>query len=531
MGQKNTESNDLIKIISTMTQDEIELISELEPSKKNEIKVSDLAKKSKIEEIKLRRALLWLSNKVAVKIKNNFKNIIELDENGTLYQKKGLPERIILSYLSSKKSASIKNISENNKVTKEEIKASIGILKSKNSITLSKKGNEIILEITASGIKSASEKNDAEEFLKKEFPIEEEKLSEKEKEILSNLLKRKKIISKKNINDQSIIITALGKELASEIKKKGKDKFQFKDNLTPEMITTGSWKNTNLRPYDVSSEVPLISAGRRHPFSEVMNILKNIFIEMGFEEMSGPWVETQFWCMDSMWIPQNHPARFAQDTFYIPLKGRLPKKDLVDKVRNVHETGAGTGSKGHRQKWDEDLAKQLILRTHSTATSFRTLSKIDKNQDCKYFYIANNFRNETADATHLSEFVQAEGFIMADDLSLSDLMGFIRKFYSKLGITKIKFKPTYNPYTEPSMEAHYYDEKKKKWYALINSGIFRPEALYPYGIKKRVIAWGMGASRIASILLKKHNLREIVGPDCSFDWIRHHKEIIKLLEK
>ena len=116
-----------------------------------------------------------------------------------------------------------------------------------------------------------------------------------------------------------------------------------------------------------------------------------------------------------------------------------------------------------------------------------------------------------------------QGFVIGDGLTQADLMGFIKEFYSRLGIHKIRFKPTYNPYTEPSIEAHYYDEHKKKWYALINSGIFRPESLYPYGIKKSIIAWGMGASRVASLLNNKNNLRELVGPTVDFDWIATHK--------
>ncbi|MCA9477984.1 MAG: phenylalanine--tRNA ligase subunit alpha, partial [Nanoarchaeota archaeon] len=153
---------------------------------------------------------------------------------------------------------------------------------------------------------------------------------------------------------------------------------------------------------------------------------------------------------------------------------------------------------------------------------FRTLAE-KGNVDGKYFSIANVFRNEAVDTTHLAEFIQAEGFVVGDNLTLSDLMGFIKEFYARMGIHKIRFKPTYNPYTEPSIEAHYYDESKQKWYALINSGIFRPESLAPYGITKTVIAWGMGASRVCSILNHKNNLRELVGPTVSFDWIAHHK--------
>ena len=142
----------------------------------------------------------------------------------------------------------------------------------------------------------------------------------------------------------------------------------------------------------------------------------------------------------------------------------------------------------------------------------------------KYFYIAHNFRNEAVDATHLAEFFQGEGFIIGDDLSLANLMDFIKKYYSKLGVDKIKFKPTFNPYTEPSMEAHYFDKKLNKWYSLINSGIFRPESLKPFGLEnKRIIAWGMGASRVANLLAKKNNLREITGATCDFKFLKQRK--------
>lgn len=276
------------------------------------------------------------------------------------------------------------------------------------------------------------------------------------------------------------------------------------------------------RTYDVTSPVPEIIGGRRHPYREAVNLLRDVYLQMGFQEMSGPWVETAFWCMDSMWIPQDHPARDEQDTFFIGMDGTLPEA-FVEKVKAVHENGAETGSTGHGAPWNPALARQLILRTHSTATTFRTLASPEMNTDGKYFYIANVFRNEAVDATHLAEFLQAEGFVVGDHLTLADLMGFIKEFYARLGIHKIRFKPTYNPYTEPSLEAHYYDEHKKKWYALINSGIFRPESLYPFGINKTVIAWGMGASRVASLLNHKQNLRELVGPQVDIHWIATHK--------
>lgn len=253
---------------------------------------------------------------------------------------------------------------------------------------------------------------------------------------------------------------------------------------------------------------------------------------MGFKEMSGPIVESALWNMDVMWIPQDHPARDEQDTFYLDFKCDVDEV-VVEKVKNMHENGI---KRTHTEKGDfsEDICRKALLRTHSTSTTFRYLAelgnRLKNGEDIngKYFYLANVFRNEAVDATHLAEFFQGEGFIIGDDLSLADLMGFVKEYYAKLGLEKIRFKPTFNPYTEPSMEAHYYDEKMGKWYALINSGIFRPETLKPFGLEnKTVIAWGIGASRVASLLVGKNSMREITGFTCDFSWLKERKNITR----
>ncbi len=238
--------------------------------------------------------------------------------------------------------------------------------------------------------------------------------------------------------------------------------------------------------------------------------------------MEGPLVETAFWCMDSMWIPQDHPAREVQDTFYLNKEGKLPIQ-LVKKVAEVHENGGKSGSKGYGYKFDESVAKQLLLRTHTTATTFRYFGEKGIKQPAKYFYIGRIFRNEAIDSTHLPEFHQVEGFIMDEGLTLRDLMGYIKEFYNKMGIHKIKFKPTYNPYTEPSMEAYGYNEQLGKWIELINSGIFRPESLEPYGIKVPVIAWGLGVERLAMMIHEQKDVRNMLGATSDLKWLREHK--------
>jgi phenylalanyl-tRNA synthetase alpha chain len=101
------------------------------------------------------------------------------------------------------------------------------------------------------------------------------------------------------------------------------------------------------------------------------------------------------------------------------------------------------------------------------------------------------------DATHLAEFNQIEGVIADYDLTLADLIGVFSSFYARLGITKLRFKPAFNPYTEPSLEIFSYHEGLKRWVEVGNSGIFRPEMLLPMGLPPdvRVLAWGLSLER------------------------------------
>jgi phenylalanyl-tRNA synthetase alpha chain len=479
---------------------------------------SQIVKHSNLKDIEVMRALQWLENKKALKIITEKTKLIKLDKNGEKYKKEGLPELRLLRSLTDQP-ISLEEAAKKSKLDRQEINACLGLLKSKLAIELA--GGLIKLGSQAGRL--LQEGTPENKFLNKEFPLEFEDVKDLEKLALDNLLKRKGFVIIEDEKEITVELTPLGKKLATQ-----KLDQEVVNRLTPGMLKTGKWEGKNFRAYDVEINVPSISGGRRHPYNESLNKIRNVFLEMGFKEMKGPWVETAFWGMDSMWIAQDHPMREAQDTFYLDIDGDLPDKKLVANVKTAHENGFNTGSKGHTERWDPGVAKKLILRQHSTATTFRYFHEKQINHDCKYFYIADNFRNEAIDATHLPEFGQAEGFIMGDDLSLSDLMGFIREFYAKLGITKIRFKPTFNPYTEPSMEAHYYNEKLGKWYALINSGIFRPEALAPYGITKSVIAWGMGSSRIAALLTGKSKLKDLFGPDVDFDWIRKHQRVKNL---
>ncbi len=339
---------------------------------------------------------------------------------------------------------------------------------------------------------------------------------------LKDFRKREYVTDKKVLDFR----VAKGPKFSTEFVKEETD-------LTAEMLASGSWKTVQLKPYNFKAKGTPAPAGALHPLNKVRQEFREIFFEMGFEEMpTNRYVETGFWNFDALFVPQQHPARDQQDTFFIsdPPKADPPREDPTpalpsdtplpkspkaqhkrtkskektldyrqywENVRAVHEEGK-YGSIGYRYPWSEDESLKLVLRTHTTAISTYMLHKLGLNpRPARYFSIDRVFRNETVDATHLAEFHQVEGVIADYGLTLGGLIGFMEVFFGKMGITNLRFKPAYNPYTEPSMEIFSYHAGLKKWVEIGNSGMFRPEMLEPMGLPKdmRIYGWGLSLER------------------------------------
>lgn len=242
------------------------------------------------------------------------------------------------------------------------------------------------------------------------------------------------------------------------------------------------------------------------------------------------YVESSFWNFDALFQPQQHPSREAHDTFFLanPKTSSQYPKDYMERVKEMHSSG-GFDSIGYRYNWKEEDAMKNILRTHTTAVSTRLLYKLaqeSKNSSFsprKYFSIDKVFRNESMDATHLAEFHQIEGLIADYNLTLGDLIGVLRAFFGKLGSKKLRFKPAYNPYTEPSMEIFSYHEGLGRWIEVGNSGIFRPEMLRPMGFDSNVsvIAWGLSLERPTMIKYNISNIRDLVGHKVDLHFIQN----------
>ncbi|KAJ6368666.1 hypothetical protein OIU78_001109 [Salix suchowensis] len=292
-------------------------------------------------------------------------------------------------------------------------------------------------------------------------------------------------------------------------------------DLTREHLQGGDWRNIEFKEYNFSAKGPPPESGHLHPLNKVKERIKNIFRLMNFEEMpTNRYVESSFWNFDALFQPQQHPARDSHDTFFLkaPATTKQLPEDYVEMVKRVHESG-GYGSRGYGYEWKREEANKNLLRTHTTAISSRmlyALAQHAKQQSFtpkKYFSIDRVFRNEAVDRTHLAEFHQIEGLVCDRGLTLGHLIGVLQDFFSRLGMDKLKFKPAYNPYTEPSMEIFSYHEGLKKWVEIGNSGMFRPEMLRPMGFSEdvNVIAWGLSLERPTMILYGINNIRDLFG--------------------
>lgn len=299
-------------------------------------------------------------------------------------------------------------------------------------------------------------------------------------------------------------------------------------DLTVEMLKSGEWKEADFKHYELDKIMGSdLKAGCLHPLMKVRSQFRSILLEMGFSEMpTNNFTESSFWNFDSLFQPQQHPARDAHDTFFLtsPNKTLTLPNDYVQKVKQMHESG-GFGSIGYRYDWKLEEAQKNILRTHTTAVSSRMLYQIAQNKPFKptrLFSIDRVFRNETLDATHLAEFHQVEGVVADKNLTLGDLLGTIKVFFERIGITNVKFKPAYNPYTEPSMEVFGFSSQLGKWIELGNSGVFRPEMLLPMGLPSdvSVIAWGLSLERPTMIKYGIKNIRDLFGPKVKLDIIQ-----------
>ena len=483
------------------------------------IEVQTLAAALKCDQAQIAAACTTLAEGGLVKIDEREFDEFRPGKDAEPFATSPLPERIIVDVLIAQGgTCGIKQVPDHCDLNAGQVGQSLRWLAQRG--WAKKEGDQLVLQ---DGAEAARGKDEPDELMIKALAggrvaLTQDLVAEKIAvgAAIRILDKRRGFLIKKTRTSRMTTITGAGRELLAA----GVSSRESVTQLTPEMLADGSWRNVDLRPYDVTLAAKTRHPGKEHAFQRTMDKVRRVFLEMGFEEIVSPWVESGFWDFDALFQPQDHPARDMQDTFYIakPDRTRLPDDELVERVKATHENGGDTGSTGWQYRWDRETACKPLLRTHTTAATIRALSKHAAGKPGKYFSIGPVFRRETVDYKHLPIFHQVDGIIVDPKASLATLKGTLAAFYQKMGFSKVEFAPSFFPYTEPSAEVLIYLEKKKDWVEMGGSGIFRPEVTRPLGITDRVLAWGLGLERLAMMIHDLKSIGEIYF--ASMPWLR-----------
>jgi len=473
----------------------------------------ELAKRSGLADSAVARAVLSLSQNGLVRERVEKKTELTLTMEGKSFLEEGLPERRIVSTVA--KSGGRLGLREAlSRAGLDEKYASIvtGWISRKRWGRIEKADSDP--QVVVDREPTSDEDEQVLARLKNGSIILEE-LPASLREAAQRLIKRS-LLEARIRNLREIEITPDGRGAVA-----GTSVRQEVSLLTGEMISSGEWERVKLRSYNVSSPVPQVFPGKYHPYLRFLRMVKRKLVAIGFREAVGPLVETAFINCDCLYMPQNHPAREIHDLYYLkdPSRASLEQYgDLVRRVAETHENGWKTGSTGWRYKFSLDESSKLILRSHGTALSVRSMTSKDLQIPGKYFAIARCFRPDMLDKTHLTEFNQAEGIVLDPSLNLRNLLGILEMFAREVaGADRVRFKPDYFPFTEPSVELQAYREGVG-WMEFGGSGIFRPEVTEPLGVKVPVLAWGLGIDRLYMMHRKIQDIRQLFTSD--LEWIR-----------
>jgi len=444
--------------------------------------------------VEVMNAASWLESKGLVRIVKEEREYCSLTDTGRAYLAEGLPERRIAGL--------------GREVPLEEIQKRLGRDEGKVGVgwCIRHRWGKVDRERGVLVLDGYSEKELPEEGLMKQLESGPQPVSEDMRKT-ADVLKKRGILDVDVRTTYTIELTEQGAAASRDVEVPEEEITQ----ITPEILKDGSWKRASIRPYHIHDYVPTASGGKLAPLTVVAEEVRRIFLSMGFEEIEGEYIVPCLWNMDILFIPQDHPARDLQDTFYMKKPSRMKaERELAEKVREVHENGGATGSRGWRYTWDLGKAEQCVLRTHTTVNTIRYIVENPK-VPARVFSIGRVFRNESVSYKHLPEFHQIEGIAVEEDASLSMLFGLLKTFYSKMGFEDIRVRPSYFPYTEPSLEIDVLF--RGRWMEMGGAGIFRPEVTEPYGIDAPVLAWGLGLERLTMMVYGIDDVRKLYYND------------------
>ncbi|MDP4038932.1 MAG: phenylalanine--tRNA ligase subunit alpha [bacterium] len=243
-------------------------------------------------------------------------------------------------------------------------------------------------------------------------------------------------------------------------------------------------KSYNLPTIDLTKPGAGVKYGHLHPITLVLDEIYQIFANLGFAIIDGPEIENDWYNFEALNLPVDHPARDMQDTFYL-----------------IEQQGS----------------RPMIPRTHTSGMQVRFMEK--NKPPFKIIVPGKVFRNENEDATHSWIFTQIEGLAVSENVSLADMKGTLLKIMQGLmgKNAEIRLRPSYFPYTEPSVEID--TLYKGKWLELAGAGMVHPQVLENSGVdsnKYRGFAFGLGAERIAIAKYGISDLRNLWRPKLEY---------------
>ncbi len=486
------------------------------------LSLEELAQATVLESSQLSMAVEWLLAKSLVKVESETVTpVVSLTKIGDHYFEKYSPiERVLSAARDAAKTGkrlTIQDVQAREKLEPTEMSSAIGCLKKEGALLIVQGGcieSTARPSPTAEAIRTLLQQLHGASRELQAFPEPLRRV------IQQHAVKRGNAHEPFRIDERvsrSFRLTSEGEAAARLIAQQGVA--EEVSQLTPELLKEGAWRQKRFRKYTISLRAPRIAAGKRHPYREFLDLVKTKLVSMGFQEMRGSLVETEFWNMDALFMPQFHPARDIHDVYFVkePTHARAIAEPFLTRVAKVHHHGGETGSTGWGYQFDIERAKRLVLRSQGTAVSARTLAAAPAVPG-KYFSIARCFRYDQVDATHATDFFQVEGIVLGDDINFRTLLGLLNLFAREVAHAKeSKFLPAYFPFTEPSVELHV-EHPRLGWMELGGAGLFRPEVTLPLGVTVPVIAWGLGLDRMAMVALGIHDIRDLFSGD--LDMIR-----------
>jgi len=292
-----------------------------------------------------------------------------------------------------------------------------------------------------------------------------------------------------NMNELSIEEKKIVGKLTGEIRNYATDLINSKEE---EMKLEELNKKLESEAIDISLPSEKIRRGSRHPFNRIIEDVEDFFVSMGYDVVDGPEVETDENCFQRLNVPLGHPARDAQDTFYID--------------------------------------SEYLLRTQTSSVQARTMQANTEKTPIRMICPGKVYRRDD-DATHSHQFGQVEGLVIDKDISLADLKGTLELFAKKMlgENTKVRFRPSFFPFTEPSVEVDVSCFKcggngcglckQTGWIEVLGAGMVHPNVLEMGGYDPNVwtgFAFGTGLDRFAMFRYAIPDIRYLYTNDIRF---------------